>query len=488
MTSAKLIDREEERRTLLREAAAPGARLVLVHGRRRVGKTYLLQHAWKEGHRLFYFLAVDSTPDQNRRDLLEDLRTRYDASLELEDYPTWRLVFRLLGRLAGDAPLTVVLDEFQYLLAGEVEGSAVLTQLNAVWETDLSSAEVTLVLCGSEVGTMRELARRGALFGRLDREIHLEPFDYRQAAEMLPGRPRRGQAYLYGIFGGTPDYLDLVEEDTPLGEVVRHAFLERGGKVFVQVSNLVEQEEGIREPGHYRAVLAAIARGATQINEIAQAAGFDMERGGENVARRVLETLRDLRYVRRERNFDAGRTTPWRHHLADNALAFWYRFVHAHRSLLQLGEAEEVWRERIRPHLDDYMGWHVFEGMAREAFRIHHRDWGLPAAAKWTRWVGRDRNRRDIEIDVVARLSDDRLVTGEIKWSSTPVGPALHHHLQRDLQDLAASARGFARRALDADASHGHLYVSAAGFTDAFHEIGERDPRVRLVDLEAMYR
>jgi len=484
--SSELVDREAECRILRQEADRAGASLILVHGRRRVGKTFLLQRAW-EDRRLFYFLAADSTPDQNRRDLIDELDLQFGRSLDSADYPTWRTAFRLLGELAGVEPLIVVLDEFQYLLGEDVEEAAILSQFNAVWERDLSDREITVVLCGSEVGTMRGLARRGALFGRLDREIHLDPFDYRQAAGMLEGRPWRERAYLYGILGGTPDYLSVVGERQTLEEAVREACLERGGKVSVQVDNLIEQEEGIKEPGHYRAVLAAVARGRTTVNDIAQASGFDMQSGGEDVARRVLETLRNLQLVGRERNFDAGRTSPWRHHLVDNAVAFWYRFVHSNRSLLEIGASREVWEERIRPHLDDYMGWQVFEGMAREAYRVLHSHLELSAPAEWSRWVGKDRNRRDIEIDIVSRLSDGRLLTGEVKWSSSPVEPELHHGLRRDLQDLAASGRNWAREALDERRSAGHLYVSAAGFTEAFHDLDERDPGTRLVTLEEMY-
>lgn len=484
--TAELVDREAELRVLREAAEAEGSSLLLVHGRRRVGKTFLLQRAW-EGRGLFYFLAADSTPDQNRIDLLDELALQFDRTIDPADFPTWRTVFRLLAELAGEAPLVVVLDEFQYLLEGEVEEAALLSQFNAVWEGELSRRDVTVVLCGSEVGTMRGLARRGALFGRLDREIHLEPFDYRRAAEMLPGRPWRDRAYLYGVLGGTPDYLDVVGEDQSLGAAVRESFLVRGGKVAVQMANLIEQEEGIQKPGHYRAVLAAVARGRTGVNEIAQGAGFDMEAGGEDRARRVLGTLRDLRLVGRERNFDAGRTTPWRYHLADNALAFWYRFVHPNRSLLEIGDADEVWHERIRPHLDDYMGRHAFEGMAREAYAARHDRWGLAGPAEWSRWVGKDRSRRDIEIDVVSRLSDGRLLTGEVKWSSSPVEEGLHHRLRRDLGDLAASGRGWAREALDGETSAGHLYVSAGGFTEAFRELAERESGVRLVSLDDMY-
>lgn len=479
-----LVDREIEVDELRRLADEPGAALILVYGRRRVGKTFLLRNTW-EDRRLFYYLAADSTSDQNRMELLRELNLWSGARFPAEDHPSWRTVFRALGRLAEEKPLIVVLDEFQYLLEGEATGVA--SQLNAVWEGEISERPLTMVLCGSEVATMEGLARGGALYGRFDRVFRLRPFTYLDAARMIPDRPRREQAYAYGIFGGTPQYLDAIRDGQTLGGAVREHFLSPRGEVHLQLDTLIQREEGIREPGLYRAVLAAVAAGGTRLNEIVQAAGIQPDDAGRESVRRALDTLIRLEYVTRERNFAAGRTTAWRHHLADNAVKFWYRYVHPNRSALEIGADREVWEERIRPDLDPYMGWEVFEGVAAEAYRIHRERWGLSAPEQWSRWVGKDRERRDIEIDIVARLVSGKLLTGEIKWSSRPVGPALHRDLISDLHDLAASGRGWARRALDPDESEGHLYVSAAGFTDTFRTLANDDPRIHLASLEDLY-
>lgn len=483
-----LVDRNEELRILRREADASEARLVLVHGQRRVGKTFLVRHAW-ENRRVLYHLAVDSTSAQNRLELLQELDRWTDEDLDPEFYPNWRSVFTLLGRIAGENPLVVVLDEFQYLLADRGSPSAVPSHLNAAWETDLSDRNLTLILCGSEVGTMRSLGERGALYGRMSRELHLTPFDYRQAALMLGDRPPRELAYLYGIFGGTPGYLASVDPSDTLRSASEEKILTTGSPVHLQLETLIDQEEGIDRTGLYRAVLRAVAGGQTQVNEIAQAAGFERssKASSTEAARRVLTTLRELGYVRRERNFDAGRTTAWRHYLADNALSFFYRFVHANRSLLELGAVEKVWNEQVRPQLDAYMGWDVFEEMTREAYRRYYDAWNLPAPAEWSRWEGQDRNRRHIEIDLVCRGADDRLLTGEVKWSSSPIGPGVHRNLQRDLDDLGSSGYGWARAALDPERSAGHLYVSAAGFTGEFERLAENDGSVHLVSLADLY-
>jgi len=480
----RFVDREDELRELRALARAPGPRLALVYGRRRVGKTFLLNHVWDQQER-FYFLAADTTPEQNRRELLRELGAWSDRELKPEDYPTWRTVFRLLVALADDRPaplpLIVILDEFQYLMGPE---AGVVSQLNAVWDREVVGRNLTVILCGSEVSTMAALeAGDSPLYGRINWRARLRPFDYLDTARMLAGRSPRQQAYGYGAFGGTPHYLAAIEPGERFEDAVPRLFLSPRGELHLQLENLIEQEQGIRSAPEYRAVLSAVAAGNSAISAIADAAGLGERR---HVADRALETLERLELVRRERNFQAGRTVPWRFQISDNAVRFWYRFVQPNRSQLETGETERVWEHRIRPYLDTYMG-AVFEEMARQAFARHHERWGLPGAIEWARWEGRDRYRRPIELDVVAKLDDGRLLTGEVKWSSSPVRHDVHLDLIRDLEDLAASGQKWAHEALDPASSHGQLHLSAAGFTDHFREEAEENERVRLVTLQDLY-
>jgi uncharacterized protein len=476
----QLIDRKDQVDELRRLSERSGSHLALLYGRRRVGKTYLLDWIWRDERR-FYYLAADTTAERNRADLLRELAAWADRAIEPDDYPNWRTVFRLIAQLAREESLVVILDEFQYLMASE-EG--IVSQLNAVWDREVQDADLTLVLCGSEVATMERLqAGDSPLYGRINWRERLPPFDYRDAARMVAERPRREQAYFYGIYGGIPQYLAAVDAGESLEEAVIRTLLSHRGEVYLQLENLIEQEKGIRDPAIYRAVLEAVAQGNTGTNAIAQAAGLQ---GQHTVARRALETLEALDLVRRERNFDAGSRAPWRNRVADHAVRFWYQFVNPNRSRLQMGGAQRVWRHHVQPHLDTYMG-KTFESICRQAYGRFHDLWDLPAAAEWERWEGQDRNRRSIEIDIVARLDDGQMLTGEVKWSSSPVDIDVHFQLLRDLEDLAHSGQGWAHAALADEESHGYLYVSAAGFTNAFEERAEREERIRLVTLDDLY-
>lgn len=473
------IDRADEIREL-QELTTRAPALALIYGRRRVGKTFLLDHVWSEARR-FYFLASDTVSTLNRMELIRELAAWSGQDFELEDFPSWRNVFRAFVDLAEDEPLVVVLDEFQYLMG---QPDDIISQLVAIWDRELRGRPLTLVLCGSEVATMEGLGSGDSpLYGRINWSARIRPFDYLDTRAMVPGRSPREAAYIYGILGGTPRFLSTIRPDDDLRARVLETVLSPRGEVHLQLEHLIEQEKGIRDPKEYRAVLSAVAAGNTDTDRIAAAAGL-AER--PHVVRRALEVLERLELVGRERNFGASPRAPWKNHIADNAVRFWYRFVHRNRSLLETGKAPRVWDERIEPHLDTYMG-KVFERIARDAFTRHHETWGLGGAMEWARWEGLDRSRRSIEIDLIAELDDQRILTGEVKWSSRPIDYDVHLGLLRDLEDLARSGHEWAHRALEPDRSAGHLYVSAAGFTEHFQDRARQEGGIVLRDLKALY-
>jgi AAA+ ATPase superfamily predicted ATPase len=473
------VDRAAELSELRALADRRVPTIALLYGRRRVGKTYLLEHAWAD-RRLFYFVAADATPEINRRELIAELATWSEQSLDPVEYPTWRTVFRLLAGFAREEQLIVVLDEFQYLVGGEED---ITSQLVAVFDHELRDQPLLLALSGSSVSMMESLLSGGRpLFGRLGWSARIGPFDYRDAARMVPGRSNREAALIYGAFGGTPRYLAAIQPGEPLADAVMRTVLSTRGEVYLQLEHLIEQEKGIRRAADYNSILRSIAGGDHEVGSIANKTGLDVIS-----VRAALRTLEELEYVWRERHFAAPAKAAFQYRLADNSLAFWFRFVHGNRSRLETGAVREVWEHHVEPHLNGYMG-KVFEQMCRQAFRRYHSDWGLPGPLEWARWEGQDRNRRSIEIDAVVRLDDKRLLTGEIKWSSKPVGTAVQTDLRRDLQDLSASGYSWAGEALAPPHSAGHFFVSAAGFSPEIQQLVTGSPAVWGWTLDDLYR
>ena len=204
MTIHKIFDREHESAGL-RELLARGTpQLALLRGRRRVGKTYLLSHMWPRDVAAFYFTAAETTPEQNREALVQAFASWSGLALHVEDYPTWRTVFRLLVNYDPGRPVVLTLDEFQYLGDDDKGLRAVASALNAEWEPTLATGRQQLiVLSGSAVRIMEHLANGGSpLYGRCDLNLRLQPFDYWDAGLMSGYTAHRDQARTYGVSPG----------------------------------------------------------------------------------------------------------------------------------------------------------------------------------------------------------------------------------------------------------------------------------------------
>lgn len=373
---------------------------------------------------MFYFAAVDGTPELNRRALIEAAGRWLGTELEERDYSSWRRVFELLMELGGNTPLVVILDEYQYL-RGE-PGENVDSALAAVWETYVNKRPrgrpFVLVLCGSIIRVMERLdSADHPLYGRLDWKGKLEPFDYFDAALMAPFPELRDRALMYGMYGGTPRYLSSVDTALSLKENVAQSILMPNGMVRSQVETIISQEHGLRHLGEYNAILAAIGGGATDRNSIAQHTGLVLG----SAFRLRLEVLANLKIIAPFRNFAAKQSTPYRYKIVDPALRFYYHIVSKYRNELEQEDARDVWDEHVIRELDAYMGL-IFESVAEQAYYRLRGKFKLPMIKEWGNWEGLDKTGRQIEIDIVARTTDGRMVTGAVKWNSKPVSEGLH--------------------------------------------------------------
>lgn len=478
-----IVDRDVEQERLRELLASGEQKLVLMYGRRRVGKTYLLGRAWSDAAPCFYFTAAETTPTQNREALLAALAEWSGETIHAEDYPTWRSVFRLLLDFRSPEPLVVALDEFQYLGENPRELNTVASELNAAWEMRRPQRPLVLVLAGSAVRTLEALNQGGSpLYGRFAWQCRLRPFNYWHAGELAGYPGFRERAYAYGIFGGTPRYLSAVNPQRTVADNAVSLMLNPAGEIRELVQTALLQEQGLREIQKYVAILRAVGKGRTELNEIAQGAGLEPD----TALRDKLDRLMALDYVRAGRNLGAKAKEPFRYRVADPAFRFYYEFVAPLESALATQNPRAVWKQHVAPNLDSYMGL-IFEGIVEEAYYRLQEHLDLPLVEEWGRWEGVDRNRQPLEIDIASRLMDGRALTGSIKWNRSPVDVAVHTRHLAMLDRLAQSGIGWARVACHPESPL--LYVAASGFTERFVQAARATrEQVYLWSLEDIYQ
>jgi len=480
----QLVDRHDEVRELSALADAGRPKLALLYGRRRVGKTFLLTNIWT-ADRALYFTASATTPEQNRRHLVEEAGRWAGTEFHAEDYPTWRTVFRMLLSLKPDRPIVVVLDEFQYLAEGEAGLREVASELNAVWEAAESRRPILVVVSGSSVRTVSALAQGGSpLYGRFDWQARLEPFDYWNAARMVPGYGHADHLRVYGAFGGVPRHLAPVDPDRSVELNIQRLLLDPRGEVRLQLETAIHREEGLQEVWKYQAILTAIGSGQTKLGDIANKTGLTLDKA----FRQRLDRLIDLGYVRKAQNLGAGRTSPYLYRIADPAMASYYALVAPFETALEVTSPKELWRARLKQLFDTHMGF-VFERVIEQAYYRHIESLDLPLVREWGRWEGTDRNREGVEVDVATELLDGRILSGAIRHRAKPMGADVFTQHLRDLERAASSGKAgaWARRALYGDGPF--LFASVSGFTDSFRQMVEASGRrVIAWDLDDIFR
>lgn len=476
-----VVNREQELNRLDGLLQKGHPQLVLMYGRRRVGKTHLLARAWKEPHS-FYFTASETTPEQNRKALLAAFAEWSGEPIRPEDYPTWRMVFRLLLDHASPEPLVVTIDEFQYLGESTEDINLVASELNVAWELRRPARPLVLVLAGSAVRTLERLNDGGSpLYGRFAWQCQLRPFNYWYAGKLAGFASPRDRAYAYGLFGGTPRYLAAIDPAQTVAENALDLLLRPGGEVRELIRTALLQEQGLREIPKYVAILRAIGSGRTELNEIAQGTGLT----ADNTLREKLNRLIGLDYVRANRNLGARAKEAYRYRVADPAFRFYYRFLAPLESALATQDPRAVWKSHIEPNLDSYMGL-VFESLVEEAYYRLQPALGMPLVKEWGRWEGLDRDRDPIEVDIASVLVDGRILTGAIKWNRTEVHVDVHTEHLSMIDRLARSGERWAHEARKP--SSPLLYVAADGFSHRFQQaaLASRD-EVYLWTLSDLY-
>jgi len=338
------IGREGERRVLAELAASGKPELFVLYGRRRVGKTELLQQFCR-GRRAVYFLAAQVRQRDNLRAfrdaLVADIEDPLAGSVEL---PDWTSALNFVAERAKDERLVVVLDEFPYLC----EASPGLpSEIQRFWDTRGKQSRLMLVLCGSQVSFMEQevLAERSPLFGRRTAQRRLEPLPPVDALAFFPRWGMRERVLAFAILGGMPAYLQRFDDGLPLEENLLRECLRPEGYLFDEVQFLLRSE--LSNPATYNSILAAVARGVDKVGDIALAVGVDSAH-----ANKYLSTLRELRLVDRDvplTDPDPLRSRRGTYRIADRFLAFHFRHIQPHGSLIHAGRGSRVLEEFVQP-------------------------------------------------------------------------------------------------------------------------------------------
>jgi AAA+ ATPase superfamily predicted ATPase len=456
MCANVFLDRERELALLRDRYQSDRAEFVVIYGRRRVGKTELIEQfisRCEEGVRL---LAREESKAFQLSGFAEKLGGFFnDDFLKKTPFTNWDGFFEYLSKKA-DKRTIIAIDEFPHLIK---EDRALPSILQDYWDSKLKKSKIFLVLSGSSISMMESkvLGHRSPLYGRRTGQLLIKPLSFSAVLDRV-GDPERAVEF-YSVFGGTPAYLMEADPGKDIFANIAEKILREDSFIYRDVEFVLRQE--LVEPRYYFSILHSIARGNHRVGLIVNDTGLS-----KSIVNKYLSVLRDLQLVDHAVPVtESSRSKRGQWFLSDNLFDFWFRFVGPHMDEVERGRSGLIIGEHIKPHFKEYVGRH-FEPIVREILDEMNARSLLPARfTKIGGWWHGDR-----EIDAVAlNERTNEILFAECKW--------------QDGVDAGRVLRELREKASFVDWKKKARKESYAIFAKSFRE-RVKEPGVLLVDLQ----
>ena len=358
--------------------------MLILHGRRRVGKSYLLSHFAKlHSDNTVYFTGDKDSEKNNVQNFCEELNRVLKAGDFLNSFTTWNDVYSFLKTTEIKDRLVLIIDEFTYLYNSNPAYDSGLQ--NAI-DKILKSKNIFLILCGSEVSVIEEIIDDSTkpLYGRKTSELKLLPFTYKEAREFFPHYSNEDALTAYSILGGIPLYLSLFDDRLTIKENVIKNCLSTTGYLFNEIETHLRME--LKETHFYKNIMLAINAGASTFNTI-------RDKVGEDAAKiaKYINVMINLGFIKKE--IPCGEKEKSRNTLysiSDNYFAFYFAFIFKHQNMLNGLISPEMYYEKelTKEKLNTFIG-HRFEQICETYLKEQFYNGKMPFFAEnLGRWWG----------------------------------------------------------------------------------------------------
>lgn len=456
------IGREKELKTLDRLYQSDQFEFVVIYGRRRVGKTALINH-FIDDKQAIYFMGVETNEKQNLENFSKSI-IEFSSGIQAEtSFSSYQAALEYVFKLAEKERVILAIDEYPYVARSSKSLASTLQMLIDKYK---DHSKLMLILCGSSMSYMEDhvLAYKAPLYGRRTAQMKILPFDFEECCTYLSRLSDEDKAYIYGIVGGTPQYLLQINDKLSVEDNIKNTYLNPTSFLYEEPLNLLKQE--VREPAIYNAIITAVAAGHSRMSEISTKVGEST-----TVCSGYLKNLIDLGIIKKETPYGEKTSKKSIYSIEDNMFYFWYRFVPDNMSAIARGAATLVYR-RIKAQLNDYMG-RVFEEICAQYLWKLLLEGNVPIEfTSLGRWWGNDpRKRAQTEIDIVGEQDSSSAIFAECKWRNENVDLDV-------LETLVDRSRLFHYTKMH------YFLFSKTGFTKGCMEKAEEMGNVTLVSYD----
>lgn len=456
------IGREKELNALEKLYLSDKFEFVVIYGRRRVGKTALINH-FIDDKKSIYFMGVESNAKQNLENLSKSI-LEFSSGIQTETYfPSYQAALEYVFQLAERERVVLAIDEYPYVARAS---KSLASTFQLLIDKYKDTSKLMLILCGSSMSYMEDhvLAYKAPLYGRRTAQMKIMPFDFEETCAYFRNLSDEDKALIYGIVGGTPQYLLQMSDTLSVEENIKNTYLNPMSFLYEEPVNLLKQE--VREPAIYNAIITAIATGHSRMSEISTKVGEDT-----NVVSGYIKNLISLGIIKKETPYGEKASKKSIYSIEDNMSYFWYRFVLDNNSVIVRGAADLVYK-RIEAQLSDYMG-RVFEEICTQYLWKQLLLGKVPIEfVSLGRWWGNDpRQKCQTEIDIMGEQDSNSAIFAECKWRNENVDLDV-------LETLIGRSRLF-------HYTNVHCYLfSKSGFTKGCMEKAKEMGNVTLVGYE----
>lgn len=457
----KFIGRKYELKELNIEYENGKFALSVIYGRRRVGKTYLIQEFIKDKEG-YYFVATESNELINLS-LISKAIYKTCGNLEgLPDFSNFESALRYLFQYSIDKRIIFVIDEFPYLAESAPYISSLIQNLVDEYR---EKSKLFLILCGSSMSFMEEqvLGYKSPLYGRRTSQFKINAFNYLESGEFVNSYSDKEKSIVFGLTNGVAEYLTFFDENLSLKENIINIFLKPNGRLYEEPLNLLKQE--LRQPKFYNDILFSISAGASKLNEISTK--LNVVSGG---LAHYLNSLIELGIIEKKTPVLNRKTKRPIYVIKDTMFLFWYKFVQTNLNMINIGLGEVLY-ESIEKNLNDYMG-DVFEKISIEYFeeRLKKSKFSF-IPTDYGNWWGTDKElKKESEIDMLAYNNENEFLFVEAKWNNSKVK-------QDILDNLISKSYNFRYKKAY------YWITSLSGF-----EKFKIEDNVELIDIGSMYK
>jgi AAA+ ATPase superfamily predicted ATPase len=463
MAHFRFSGREKELQLLQQEWDADEAKMLILYGRRRVGKTRLVTH-WIESAapRALYWVTEPTSSVDQLRSFSQALYGFDSGTIPPDDfsYASWKQAFEQVARISRDSRFALILDEFTYLLSLEPGIAGILQN---AWDHTLKQANVFLIISGSHIGMMERgvLSYQAPLYGRATSKLLLLPLPFKETRTFFPKYRPDERVVVYAMFGGVPAYWEQFNPSISLDRNIKEKLL--GGSNLIQDEPRLLLQDFVSEIHNYAAILRAIAGGSRTPREIAAESGLN-----DRHISMYLSNLADTGFVERRLPItEKGVSRSGRHFIIDPFLRFYFRFLSRRQAQIAMGVQDQA-LEEIKRHLVDFIGTHTWEELCREWLlrATGHRVLPFMPDQVGSIW------NREAQIDVAGINSMEKtLILGECKWDRHPIDLGVLTELVSKTEKVVPKEGNWRVY---------YLGFARSGWTPSAHAFSESLPKTRL--------